>query len=129
MSNGINKVTIIGRLGKDPEVRATEKGVKVANFSVATTETWKDKGTGVKKERTEWHRIVAWDQVAENCGKYLSKGRLVYIEGRLQTRSYEDKDKVKRWVTEIIVTDIQFLDKKRDDGANPPPPTDNDLPF
>ena len=129
MSHGVNKVTLVGRLGRDPEVRATDKGVKVANFSIATTETWKDKSTGAKKERTEWHRIVAWDQVAENIGKYLTKGRLVYIEGRLQTRDYIDKEKVKRWVTEVVVLDIQYLDRAKDDGSTPPPPTDNDIPF
>jgi len=87
---GINKVIIVGHLGKDPEVRYTPSGSAVANFSVATSETWKDKTTGEKKERTEWHRIVAWDKLGEICGEYLSKGRQVYVEGRLQTRSYDD---------------------------------------
>jgi single-strand DNA-binding protein len=106
---GINKVIIIGRLGNDPEIRYTPSGSAVANFSVATSDTWKDKTTGEKKERTEWHRIVAWDKLGENCGKYLSKGRQVYVEGRLQTRSYDDKEGVKRYTTEIVAQDVQFL--------------------
>jgi single-strand DNA-binding protein len=142
---GINKVIIVGHLGKDPEVRYTPSGSAVANFSVATSETWKDKTTGEKKERTEWHRIVAWDKLGEICGEYLSKGRQVYVEGRLQTRSYDDKEGVKRYTTEIIATDVQFLGPKdsgggrpgssggappRDTGGGPGPPVaDDDIPF
>ena len=142
---GINKVIIVGHLGKDPEVRYTPSGSAVANFSVATSETWKDKTTGEKKERTEWHRIVAWDKLGEICGEYLSKGRQVYVEGRLQTRSYDDKEGVKRYTTEIIATDVQFLGPKdsgggrasssggappRDTGGGPgPPAADDDIPF
>jgi single-strand DNA-binding protein len=141
---GINKVIIVGHLGRDPEVRYTPSGSAVANFSVATSETWKDKTTGEKKERTEWHRIVAWDKLGERCGEYLSKGRLVYVEGRLQTRSYDDKDGVKRYSTEIIANDVQFLGgrdsvggRNADSGAPPrdmgggqtPPPADDDIPF
>jgi single-strand DNA-binding protein len=139
---GINKVIIVGNLGGDPEVRYTPSGSAVANFNVATSESWKDKNTGEKKERTEWHRIVVWGKLGELCGEYLSKGRQVYVEGRLQTRSYDDKDGVKRYMTEIIATDVQFLGSKeagggRSGGAPPresyggqgPPPTDDDIPF
>jgi single-strand DNA-binding protein len=111
---GINKVIIVGNLGKDPEVSYVPSGAAVAKFSVATSETWKDKNTGEKKERTEWHRIVAWDKLGEICGKYLSKGRQVYVEGKLQTHSYDDKEGVKRYVTEIIAQEVQFLGGNRD---------------
>ena len=107
--SGINKAILIGRLGSDPEVRYTPSGVAVANFNIATSEEWKDKDTGEKKERTEWHRIVAWSKLGEICGEYLSKGRQVYIEGRIQTRSWEDRDGNKRYTTEIIANDVQFL--------------------
>jgi single-strand DNA-binding protein len=111
---GINKVIIVGNLGKDPEVSYVPSGAAVAKFSVATSETWKDKNTGEKKERTEWHRIVAWDKLGEICGKYLAKGRQVYVEGKLQTHSYDDKEGVKRYVTEIIAQDVEFLGGNRD---------------
>lgn len=106
---GINKVIIVGNLGRDPEVSYMPSGAALAKFSVATSETWKDKTTGEKKERTEWHRIVAFDKLGEICGKYLAKGRQVYVEGKLQTRSYEDKEGVKRYTTEIVAQDVQFL--------------------
>ena len=106
---GINKAILVGRLGSDPEVRYTPSGVAVANFNIATSEEWKDKDSGEKKERTEWHRIVAWSKLGEICGEYLSKGRQVYIEGRIQTRSWEDRDGNKRYTTEIVATDVQFL--------------------
>ena len=111
---GINKVIIIGRLGKDPEVRYTPSGDAVANFSVATSEEWKDKATGEKKQKTEWHRIVAFKRLGEICGEYLSKGSQVYIEGRLQTRSWEDKEGVKKYTTEIIVQKVEFLDGRQE---------------
>lgn len=112
---GVNKVIIVGNLGQDPEIRYMSDGTAVANFSVATSMTWKDKQTGEKKELTEWHRIVAWRALGELCGKYLSKGRQVYVEGRLQTRSWE-KDGVTRYTTEIVANEVQFLGS-RDDGA------------
>ncbi len=115
---GINKAIIVGRLGRDPEIRYTQDGKAVANFSVATSDTWKDKATGEKKERTEWHRIVAFDRLGEICGEYLSKGRQVYVEGRLQTRSWE-KDGVTRYTTEIVATDMRMLDG-REGGSAPP---------
>lgn len=105
---GINKVILVGRLGKDPEIRYTPDGTAVANFSIATSDEWKDKNTGEKKERTEWHRIVAWRRLGEICGEFLSKGRQVYVEGKLQTRSWE-QDGVTRYTTEIVATDVQFL--------------------
>lgn len=142
--SGINKAILIGRLGSDPEVRYTPSGDAVANFSIATSEEWKDKTSGEKKERTEWHRIVAWRRLGEICGEYLSKGRQVYIEGRIQTRSWDDKNGVKRYTTEIVATDVQFLggrdsaDAGRPEG--PPLPefpgtpvsgsgSDDDIPF
>ena len=115
---GINKVIIIGRLGRDPEIRYTSDGSAVANFSIATSEEWKDKETGEKKERTEWHRIVAWRRLGEICGEYLSKGRQVYVEGKLQTRSWE-KDGVTKYTTEIVASDVQFLGGREPAEATP----------
>lgn len=105
---GINKVILIGRLGRDPEVRYTPDGTAVANFSIATSEEWKDKNSGEKREKTEWHRIVAWRRLGEICGEYLSKGREVYVEGKLQTRSWE-QDGVTRYMTEIVAATVQFI--------------------
>ena len=106
---GVNKVLLIGRLGRDPELKYTPDGVPVATFSIATSEEWKDKNTGEKQERTEWHRIVAWRRLGEICGEYLRKGSQVYIEGRLQTRSWDDQDGNKRYMTEIIAFKMQML--------------------
>jgi single-strand DNA-binding protein len=105
---GVNKVIIVGRLGTDPEVKTITGGQTVAKLSVATSENWTDK-EGQKQERTEWHRIVVWGKLAELCGRYLSKGRQVYLEGRLQTRSWEDQQGQKRYTTEIVANTIQFL--------------------
>ncbi|MFC1883486.1 single-stranded DNA-binding protein [Thermodesulfobacteriota bacterium] len=107
---GINKVILVGRLGKDPEVRYTPSGVPVANFSLATSEEWKDKSTGEKQERTEWHRVEAWRRLGEICGEYLHKGKQVYIEGKLQTDAWEDRDGNKRYTTKIIAQNMQMLD-------------------
>ena len=132
--SGVNKVILVGRLGQDPEVRYTPSGDAVANFSIATSEEWTDKNTGEKKERTEWHRIVAWRRLGEICGEYLSKGRQVYIEGRLQTRSWDDRDGNKRYTTEIIANEVQFLGG-RDDSQPTTQPTSahtseqEDIPF
>ncbi len=126
---GVNKAIVVGRLGADPEVRYTQGGRAVANFNLATSEQWKDKETGEKKERTEWHRIVAWARLGEICGQYLTKGSQVYIEGRLQTRSWE-KDGVTRYTTEIVAAEMQMLDSKggaATGGSAPPPPTDADM--
>ena len=112
--SGVNKAIVVGRLGRDPEVRYTPDGTAVANFSVATSEEWKDKNTGEKRERTEWHRIVAFRRLGEICGEYLSKGRQVYIEGRIQTRDWEDKDGNKRYTTEIVADKMQMLGSRDD---------------
>ena len=107
----INKAMLIGNLGKDPETRYTQNGAAVTNFSIATTERQKD-NEGQQQEQTEWHRIVTFGRLAEICGNYLSKGSLVYIEGRIQTRSWEDKDGGKRYTTEIVALNMQMLDSK-----------------
>jgi single-strand DNA-binding protein len=106
--SGVNKVIIVGRLGADPEVKSVGQSQSVARLSVATSENWISKD-GQKQERTEWHRVVVWGKQAENCGKHLSKGRQVYVEGRLQTRSWDDKDGVKKYATEVVATSVQFL--------------------
>ena len=112
---GINKVIIIGNLGADPEIRHTAGGSAVANFTVATSETWKDKNTGEKQESTEWHRVVAFSRLAEIIEQYLRKGSKVYVEGKLQTRKWQDRDGNDRWTTEIVAREMQMLDGKRDD--------------
>lgn len=106
--SGVNKVIIVGRLGLDPEVKSVGNGQTVTRLSVATSENWVDK-EGQKQERTEWHKVVAWGRLAEICGKHLSKGRQVYLEGRLQTRSWEDQQGQKRYTTEIVAQTVQFL--------------------
>ena len=103
--SGVNKVILIGNLGKDPEVRYTPGGQAVANFTIATNENWTDK-QGQKQERTEWHRIVVWGKTAELCGEYLSKGRQVYIEGRLQTREWQNKEGQKQYTTEVVANPV-----------------------
>lgn len=108
-SRGINKVIIVGNLGQDPEVRFMPTGESVANFTVATSETWKDKQTGEQKEKTEWHRIVMYKRLAEIAGEYLEKGSKVYLEGRLQTRKWQNQQGVDQYTTEIIVHDMQML--------------------
>jgi single-strand DNA-binding protein len=108
VARGVNKVILIGNLGSDPEVRYTQGGQAVAHFNIATTDSWAGKD-GTRQERTEWHRIVVWSKLAENCGKYLHKGRQVYIEGRLQTNEWQDKEGNKRHTTEIVANEVQFL--------------------
>lgn len=107
----INKAILVGRLGKDPEIRYTPDGAMVTSFSVATDEVWKDK-SGEKVQKTEWHRIVTFSKLAEICGKYLAKGKLVFIEGRIQTRSWDDKEGKKHYTTEIIANNMKMLDPK-----------------
>lgn len=136
----VNKAILIGNLGADPELRYTPSGAAVAHFNIATTERWKDKD-GQPQERTDWHRIILWSRQAEIAKEYLRKGSSVYIEGRIQNRSYEDKDGVKRYVTEIIGQRMQFLGGKTgapsEGGGGEPPPAppedlggqDDDLPF
>jgi single-strand DNA-binding protein len=116
MAGGVNKVILVGYLGADPDMRYTPSGQGVCELRVATSESWNDKN-GQRQERTEWHRIVVWGKRAEVCSKYLAKGRQVYIEGRIQTRSYDDKDGNKRYITEIIAADVQFLGGGSRDGA------------
>jgi single-strand DNA-binding protein len=108
MAGYVNKVILIGRLGKDPEMRFTPSGKAVTNFTLATNENWTDQ-SGERQERTEWHRIVTWGKLAENCAKLLSKGKQVYIEGRLQTRQWDDRDGNKRYTTEIVANQMQIL--------------------
>jgi single-strand DNA-binding protein len=137
----VNKVILIGNLGRDPELRYTQGGQAVANFTLATNERFSTKD-GDKQERTEWHRIVAWGRTGELCAQYLSKGRSVYLEGRLQTREWEDKEGQKRRTTEIVATTVQFLGGRGEAGASGPassggeggfdsgaPPPPDDVPF
>ncbi len=139
---GVNKAILVGRLGKDPELKYTPSGQAVASFSLATGEKWKDKD-GNMQERTEWHNIIVWGRMAENAKEYLAKGRQVYIEGRIQTRSWDDKDGNKKYMTEIVVQNLQYLGSRSDQSSaspgGPPPEAapqpadlageDDDLPF
>lgn len=109
MARGVNKVILVGNLGKDPEVRYSPNGQAVANVTIATSESWKDKNTGDKQERTEWHRIVFFGRLAEIAGEYLKKGAQIYVEGRLQTRKWQDKDGKDRYTTEIVAAEMQML--------------------
>ena len=111
----VNKVILIGNLGRDPELRYTQSGQAVANFTLATSDRWNDRD-GNAQERTEWHRIVVWAKQAENCAQYLSKGRSVYVEGRIQTREWEDKEGNKRQTTEIVAQNVRFLGGPRSGG-------------
>jgi single-strand DNA-binding protein len=116
MARGVNKVILIGNLGGDPEVRYTPDGVAVANFSLATSENWKDRN-GERQERTEWHRLVLWRQLAEIAKEYLKKGSKVYIEGKLQTRSWDDKSGQKHYTTEVVVAQMEMLDSREGSGG------------
>ena len=143
----VNKVILVGNVGRDPEIRYTQGGDPIANFSIATNEAWTDK-SGQKQERTEWHRIVVWGKLAELCGEYLAKGRQCFVEGRLQTREWTDKEGKKNYTTEVVAQNVVFLGGR--DGAGqgrgrqgedfgPPPPmdegaaqgggTEDDIPF
>lgn len=113
----LNKAILIGNLGADPEVRYTQGGSVVANFRIATSEQWTDKNSGDRQERTEWHRIVVWGKQAETCGEYLRKGRSVYVEGRIQTREWEDRDGNKRYTTEVVADRVLFLGSRGDGGG------------
>lgn len=115
--SGVNKVIIVGRLGADPEVKQVGQSQTVARLSVATSENWTGKD-GNKQERTEWHRIVVWGRQAESCGKYLSKGRQIYVEGRLQTRQWEDQQGQKRYTTEIVASQVQFIGGGAERGSS-----------
>ena len=125
---GINKVILVGNLGNDPEVRALENGTKVATLSLATSESYTDKD-GNRQEQTEWHRVVYWRKTAEVVEKYLKKGSKIYVEGRLKTRSWTDKDNVTRYTTEIVGDRMQMLDRREGGGGNyPPSPGASDAP-
>lgn len=139
---GLNKVMIIGRLGKDPDARAMPNGNAVSNFAVATSETWRDKQSGEKQERTEWHNIVVFNKLAEICNQYLSKGSQVFIEGSLRTRKWQDNNGNDRYTTEIVASEMQMLDSKGGDTVRqatgrdaakaamaPMAPTPADIPF
>ncbi len=145
MAGSVNKVTLLGNLGRDPEVRSSQDGSKIVSFSVATTESWRDKSTGDRKDRTEWHRVVVFNpNLAEICEKYLKKGSKVYVEGQLQTRKWQDKDGIERYTTEVIVPrfkgEIALLDSRGSIGDDvsdmsdmpsdqPPAGIDDDIPF
>ena len=138
----INKVILIGNLGSDPEVRYSQNGKAVANFRIATTETWK-KQDGSKEEQTEWHRIVAFGRLGEICGEYLAKGSKVYVEGRLQTRKWQDRDGNDRYTTEIVAREMKMLSSRGESGGGggggnmqsdneppwPEPSMGDDVPF
>jgi len=117
-SRGVNRVTLIGNLGNDPEARHLPSGGEVSNITIATSETWKDKNTGQAQEKTEWHRVVGFNKLAEIMNKYLTKGSKVYIEGSLRTRSWE-QDGVKRYATEIVASEMQMLDSRESQGNAP----------
>jgi len=114
-TNGVNKVILVGNLGKDPELKYTPSGAAVVNFSIATSERYTDK-SGARQEKSEWHNIVAWRQLAEICGKYLHKGKQVYVEGKLQTRKWQDRDGNDRYTTEIVIHEMQMLGRAGDDS-------------
>jgi single-strand DNA-binding protein len=118
MARGINKVILVGHLGRDPEVRYAPSGQAIANVTIATSEQWKDKNTGEKQERTEWHRVVFFSRLAEIVGEYLKKGSQVYVEGRLQTRKWQDKDGNDRYTTEIVANDMQMLGGRGGSGGS-----------
>jgi len=117
MARGVNKVIIVGNLGNDPEVRYMPNGGAVANVSVATTESWKDKQSGQKVDKTEWHRVVFYNKLAEIVGEYLKKGSQIYLEGRLQTRKWQNKDGVDQYTTEIVANEMQMLGGRGDGGS------------
>ena len=140
----VNKVILVGNLGRDAELRYTPSGAAVLNFSIATTETWKDKATNEKKESTEWHKVVLWGRVAESLNEYLVKGKQVYVEGRLQTRQWEDKEGQKRYTTEVKGERVVLLGSAGGRAGSPvrsespesapsaaegPALTDDDIPF
>ena len=141
MAKSINKVTLIGRLGRDPELKYTAGGTAYCRFSIATDDSWTDKSTGERQERTEWHNIVAWERLAEICGQYLAKGRLVYIEGSIHSRQWEDQDGNKRTSHDIRARDMVLLGSPAgggDGGRRPAPEqaaagssaiSDDDIPF
>ena len=143
-SRGVNKVILVGHLGRDPEIRYAASGAAIANASLATSESWKDKTTGENTERTEWHRVVFFGRLAEIVGEYLKKGSQIYVEGRIQTRKWQDKDGNDRYTTEVVANDMQMLGGRAGAGTGdapaasesngggdsiPPADFDDDIPF
>ncbi len=132
---GVNKAIVVGFLGRDPELRTTQGGQNICRLNMGTTRTYNNRDTNEKVEETEWHRITVWGKSAENCGKYLKKGSQVYVEGRLRTSSYEDKEGIKRYSTEIVAENVQFLSKKGQQNESAPESPqenqdpDDDIPF
>lgn len=143
MAGSVNKVILVGNVGRDPEVRSAQDGSKIVSFSVATSEFWKDKVSGERKDKTEWHRVVVFNpNLAEVCEKYLHKGSKVYIEGQLQTRRWQDQGGVEKFTTEVVLSrfkgELALLDSRSDGGAMPDAPIeekadsveiDDDIPF
>ena len=148
MASGVNKAIILGNVGNDPELKYTANGNAIANISIATSESWKDKQTGQKQEKTEWHKVSAFGRLAEIIGEYVKKGSKVYIEGKIQTRKWQDKNGEDRYTTEIVANELQLLDSRSDTQAQapqqqipqaprthsaPPPPDmdafEDDIPF
>lgn len=121
MSKGVNQVILIGRLGKEPETRATQDGKTITNITLATSESWTDRNTGQKQERTEWHRVVFFGKLAEIAAEYLDKGKLCYIGGSLRTRKWQDNNGQDRYTTEVVAKDMQMLSGKGESGTNPAP--------
>ncbi len=117
MARGVNKVILVGNLGRDPEIRYTPSGSAVANVTIATSDQWKDKNTGENQERTEWHRVVFFNRLAEIVGEYLKKGSQIYIEGRLQTRKWQDQGGQDRYTTEIVASEMQMLGGRGGGGS------------
>ena len=120
MARGVNKVILVGNLGKDPEIKYTASGAAIANLTIATSDSWNDKQTGEKVEKTEWHRVVAFQRLAEIMGEYLRKGSQVYIEGKLQTRKWQDQSGADRWSTEVVANDMQMLGSRGGDAGGQP---------
>ncbi|NNE39005.1 MAG: single-stranded DNA-binding protein [Gammaproteobacteria bacterium] len=118
MARGINKVILVGNLGNDPDVRYTANGAAVSNISIATSESWKDKETGEQQEKTEWHRVVFFGRLAEIVAEYLKKGSQVYVEGRLQTRKWQDKEGHDRYTTEVVANEMQMLGSRSSGGGS-----------
>lgn len=120
MARGVNKVILVGNLGRDPEMKYTASGAAIANITIATSDSWNDKQTGEKVEKTEWHRVVAFQRLAEIMGEYLKKGSQVYIEGRLQTRKWQDQNGQDRYTTEVVANDMQMLGGRGGEGGGAP---------
>ena len=120
MASGVNKAIILGNVGNDPELKYTASGNAIANISIATSESWKDKQTGQKQEKTEWHKVSAFGRLAEIIGEYVKKGSKVYIEGKIQTRKWQDKNGEDRYTTEIVANELQLLDSRSDTPAQAP---------